>query len=77
MKYIAFAVNGGEVYISTRRAARNMAYQEFTKNFGVVDVLVELTGKVIIASTSFIVGASVNRSVMQKKDPVIFRLYGL
>ena len=47
MQYIAFATNiENEVYISTRRAARNMSFQGFTPNEGVVNVLVDLTGQV-------------------------------
>ena len=46
--YIAFETKSGEVFISTRRAARNMAYQEFTKAQGQVDVIAELTGQVLL-----------------------------
>lgn len=47
MKYVAFETADGEVYICTRRAARNMAYQGFTKEEGNLNILVELTGQVI------------------------------
>lgn len=49
MKYVAFkTVNSDEVFISTRRAARNMSYQGFTPNDGQVDVLLELVGQDIM-----------------------------
>ena len=49
MQYIAFETNvENEVYISTRRAARNMSYQGFTPQEGVVNVLLELSGQVSI-----------------------------
>ena len=47
LQYIAFESNvPGEVYVSTRRAARNMAYQGFTPQDGVFSVLLELVGQV-------------------------------
>lgn len=47
LQYIAFETNiENEIYISTRRAARNMSYQGFTPKEGVVNVLLELTGQV-------------------------------
>jgi hypothetical protein len=46
IKYIAFETTAGEVYVCTRRAARNMSYQGFTKVNGQVDVIAELTGQV-------------------------------
>ncbi|XP_068702613.1 leucine--tRNA ligase, cytoplasmic-like [Montipora foliosa] len=49
IKYIAFESNiKDEVYISTRRAARNMSYQGFTPEEGVVRELLELTGQDIM-----------------------------
>ncbi|KAJ3589814.1 hypothetical protein NHX12_010655 [Muraenolepis orangiensis] len=45
MKYIAFETANGDVFISTARAARNMAYQGFTKDNGVVPVLLEVLGQ--------------------------------
>ena len=46
-QYIAFESNiKDEVYISTRRAARNMSFQEFTPEQGVVNELLELSGQV-------------------------------
>ena len=46
MPYIAFPTVNDGVYICTKRAARNMAYQGFTKENGKVETLVELTGQV-------------------------------
>ncbi|KAG8195905.1 hypothetical protein JTE90_001140 [Oedothorax gibbosus] len=48
MKYIAFQIFNGDIYISTRRAARNMSYQGFTSENGKVSVLMELEGKDIL-----------------------------
>ena len=47
MKYIAFENTNGEVYVCTRRSARNMSYQGFTKEDGKVDVIAELVGQVM------------------------------
>lgn len=45
IKYIAFeTTKNGEVWIATRRAARNMSYQGFTAKNGEVKVIAELTG---------------------------------
>ncbi|XP_063701981.1 leucine--tRNA ligase, cytoplasmic [Culicoides brevitarsis] len=45
IKYIAFTVaKGDETWICTQRAARNMAYQGFTKTEGQVDVVAEILG---------------------------------
>uniref|UniRef100_A0A667Y9G6 Leucine--tRNA ligase, cytoplasmic n=1 Tax=Myripristis murdjan TaxID=586833 RepID=A0A667Y9G6_9TELE len=48
MKYIAFETAGGEIFISTRRSARNMSYQGFTKENGVVPVVMEILGQDIL-----------------------------
>ena len=48
LPYIAFEVTDGEVFVSTKRAAKNMSYQGFTKTDGKVDVLVELKGQVSV-----------------------------
>ncbi|XP_005104027.1 leucine--tRNA ligase, cytoplasmic [Aplysia californica] len=48
LKYIAFPVKGGDVFISTHRAARNMCYQDMTPEYGKVEVLVELVGQDIM-----------------------------
>lgn len=46
IKYIAFeTTKNGEIWISTRRAARNMSYQGFTSINGEVKVIAELTGQ--------------------------------
>ncbi|XP_034937128.1 leucine--tRNA ligase, cytoplasmic [Chelonus insularis] len=43
--YIAYTLANGEIFISTKRAARNMAYQGFMKDEGKLDIIVELTGQ--------------------------------
>lgn len=49
IKYIAWqTTRDNEVWISTRRAARNMAYQGFTAEEGNVVVLAELTGQQLL-----------------------------
>ncbi|XP_053697668.1 leucine--tRNA ligase, cytoplasmic [Sabethes cyaneus] len=49
IKYIAFeTTRNGEVWICTRRAARNMAYQGFTAVEGEVKVIAELVGQEIL-----------------------------
>uniref|UniRef100_A0A6P7HDN4 leucine--tRNA ligase n=1 Tax=Diabrotica virgifera virgifera TaxID=50390 RepID=A0A6P7HDN4_DIAVI len=45
MKYIGFETKNNEVFVCTQRAARNMAFQEFTKEQGKFDIVVELTGQ--------------------------------
>lgn len=51
MKYIAYELASGEVFISTRRAAHNMSYQGFTKENGKIDILLELVGQVSFPSS--------------------------
>uniref|UniRef100_A0A8B9R9E0 Leucine--tRNA ligase, cytoplasmic n=1 Tax=Astyanax mexicanus TaxID=7994 RepID=A0A8B9R9E0_ASTMX len=48
MKYIAFETANGDVFISTQRSARNMAYQGFTKENGVVPVVKQIMGQDIL-----------------------------
>ncbi|KAK0056665.1 leucine--tRNA ligase cytoplasmic [Biomphalaria pfeifferi] len=48
MKYIALLAKSGEVFITTRRAARNMSYQEMTAQNGKTEVLLELIGQDIL-----------------------------
>lgn len=48
MKYIAFQTASGDVFICTRRSARNMSYQGFTKDNGVVPVVMEMLGQDIL-----------------------------
>lgn len=48
MNYIAFEVDGNEVFICTKWAALNMAYQLFTKEFGKYEVLIEIKGEDLI-----------------------------
>ncbi|CAK8697067.1 unnamed protein product [Clavelina lepadiformis] len=45
---IAYKMATGEIFVSTRRAARNMAYQEMTAQQGHVDVVAELIGQDIM-----------------------------
>ncbi|KAG7250486.1 hypothetical protein CRUP_017822, partial [Coryphaenoides rupestris] len=47
MKYVAFETTNGDVFISTARATRNMSYQGFTKENGVVPVVMEILGQLI------------------------------
>lgn len=46
MKYIAFGLKTGEIFICTERAAKNMSYQGFTEVDGKYKVLVNLIGQV-------------------------------
>ena len=46
MKYVAFETVHNEVFVCTARAARNMAYQEFTRETGNMGNYVSLVGQV-------------------------------
>ena len=48
LPYIAFELVNGDIFVSTRRAARNMSYQGFTKEDGKVNVVAELVGQDIM-----------------------------
>ncbi len=48
MNYIAFKTKDGEVFISTKRAATNMAYQGFTKEFGKFEIVLNIKGEDIL-----------------------------
>lgn len=48
MKYIIFETASGELFISTQRSARNMSYQGFTKENGVVPVIMNIMGQVCV-----------------------------
>uniref|UniRef100_A0A8C4EB15 leucine--tRNA ligase n=1 Tax=Dicentrarchus labrax TaxID=13489 RepID=A0A8C4EB15_DICLA len=48
MKYVAFETTSGDVFICTSRSARNMSYQGFTKENGVVPVIMEILGQDIL-----------------------------
>ena len=50
MKYVAFRVKGGDVFVCTRRAARNMSFQAMTSADGEVEVLAEVTGQDIMGA---------------------------
>ena len=48
MKYVAFPTAKGEVFLCSKRAARNMAFQGFTQEFGKFQVLLSLVGQVCL-----------------------------
>ncbi|KAK3919230.1 Leucine--tRNA ligase, cytoplasmic [Frankliniella fusca] len=50
MRYIAFQTSlpGGDVFVCTERAARNMSYQGYTPTEGKVDIVAELVGQDIM-----------------------------
>ncbi|XP_014609108.1 PREDICTED: leucine--tRNA ligase, cytoplasmic [Polistes canadensis] len=48
INYIAYSLKNGEVFISTERAARNMAYQGFFEVEEKIEVLLKLTGEEIL-----------------------------
>lgn len=48
IKYVAIQTATGEVFVCTRRAARNMSFQDFTAENGKVDILLELSGQDIM-----------------------------
>lgn len=47
MKHVAFETTSGDIFICTSRSARNMSYQGFTKENGVVPVVMEILGQVL------------------------------
>ncbi|KAM4746906.1 leucine--tRNA ligase, cytoplasmic [Rhinophrynus dorsalis] len=51
MPYIAFETINGDIFICTQRAARNMSYQGFTKDNGVVPVVKELMGEDLLGAS--------------------------
>ncbi|XP_073932831.1 leucine--tRNA ligase, cytoplasmic isoform X1 [Castor canadensis] len=51
MKYIGFETASGDIFICTQRAARNMSYQGYTKDNGVVPVVKELMGEEILGAS--------------------------
>ncbi|XP_077402349.1 leucine--tRNA ligase, cytoplasmic [Vanacampus margaritifer] len=48
MNYVAFETTSGDVFICSRRSARNMSFQGFTKENGLVSVVMELLGQDIL-----------------------------
>ncbi|KAK9536732.1 hypothetical protein VZT92_006495 [Zoarces viviparus] len=48
MKYVAFETTSGDIFICTSRSARNMSYQGFTKENGVVPVVMEILGQDVL-----------------------------
>lgn len=51
VKYIGFETVNGDIFICTQRAARNMSYQGFTKDNGVVPVVKELMGEEMLGAS--------------------------
>uniref|UniRef100_A0A2K6FMJ9 Leucine--tRNA ligase, cytoplasmic n=1 Tax=Propithecus coquereli TaxID=379532 RepID=A0A2K6FMJ9_PROCO len=51
MKYIGFETVNDDIFICTQRSARNMSYQGFTKDNGVVPVVKELMGEEILGAS--------------------------
>ena len=51
--YVAFETVDKEIFICTKKSARNMAYQGFTTKNGEVDILAEITGQVILQKLTF------------------------
>ncbi|XP_046624335.1 leucine--tRNA ligase, cytoplasmic [Neodiprion virginianus] len=48
MRYVAYSLANGDIYISTERAARNLSYQGFTKTEGKIDIVAQLSGQDIL-----------------------------
>ncbi|XP_043263224.1 leucine--tRNA ligase, cytoplasmic [Colletes gigas] len=48
INYIAYTLSNGDIYISTERAARNMAYQDFFKEEGKISIELKLIGMDIL-----------------------------
>ncbi|XP_056302105.1 leucine--tRNA ligase, cytoplasmic [Danio aesculapii] len=48
MKYVVFETANGDLFISTQRSARNMSYQGFTKENGVVPVIMNIMGQDVL-----------------------------
>ena len=46
MSYVAIETKNDGIYVATKRSARNMAYQGFTKADGDLNVVAELVGQV-------------------------------
>lgn len=51
IKYVAFETAAGDIFICSRRSARNMSYQAFTKENGVVPIIMEVLGQVLETSS--------------------------
>ena len=51
IEYVAFEAMDNDVFITTQRAAKNMAYQDLTPEFGKVKVLTKLTGMDLMGAT--------------------------
>lgn len=48
IKYCVFETADNEYYICTKRAARNMSFQEMTKEYGKYEILADISGEEII-----------------------------
>lgn len=72
MQYVAFETSKGEVFVCTRRAARNMAFQEFTPTQGDLNIKLELVGQVRIprALDCFLFPVSNERKVDLTQIPI-------
>ncbi|XP_034181031.2 leucyl-tRNA synthetase [Osmia lignaria lignaria] len=51
ISYIAYTISNGDIFISTERAARNMAYQGFFEEEGKIAIVTKLVGKQILGLT--------------------------
>lgn len=67
MKYVAVALKSGDIFICTRRAARNMCYQGFTEAEGKFNVVLELTGQVKLPLINQI-GIDIKFQILPKQD---------
>ncbi|KPM09989.1 leucine-tRNA ligase, cytoplasmic-like protein [Sarcoptes scabiei] len=50
MNYIAYKIKSDEIFISTKRAARNLSFQCFTEEFGKVTTIAEIKGVEILGA---------------------------
>lgn len=71
MKYVAFETASGDIFICTSRSARNMSYQGFTKENGVVPIIMEILGQVL---TPLSTGSLVVPSSSQTHAAVVWNL---
>lgn len=72
IKYVAFETAAGDVFVCSRRSARNMAYQGFTRENGVVPVIMDVLGQVgdhFLLLVTFI--CSVGRVQLRTLDSIL------
>lgn len=50
IQYIAYKIANGDIYVSTKRAARNMSYQGFMQVEGEIPIIAEFVGQDILGS---------------------------